>query len=579
MQGSNSPRMPSPARIPSEGIKRKIVVLVFFTAVVTALIMSGISSYSTYSSLRQRVDETHSLALTWSREWVRGRLDRARAELEEMALREALLVRTGLATRADPVLSELLDQMLSRSKTFSGLVVLDRGGEALGAAGSGPVLEGLLRTLERKNALDAELVEVMRTAQLRKELGGVEAPSLRVADPGGTPPLPLASVPIHDRQGLLVGSIHGLIRRRELASRLRADPLGASGNILLASSDGRIVAAGRELEGASRESLAPEVLRKARGSEPHTFWSSDGWTLTSVLPLGAHDWTLVVEQPVREAYGPLLLAGPRLLVAGAVLVVCFTLLASRVASAMVRPLWALFQGIRGAARGDLGVAIPVAEAEGELESVILAFNEMARRLSARRNEIETSHRALQEQHQAFQHQYETLSKLSVTDTLTQLNNRRFFNEQLEREVKRMARNDECLSLLIIDIDDFKKLNDCYGHAAGDEFLRQVARILKETVRTIDLLARYGGEEFVVVAVSTDLEGGVILGEKVRTAIAEASFIVDDTMRPRRATISIGVSQYRGSRTDLFNSADAALYRAKAEGKNCVVPADEPGEQG
>jgi diguanylate cyclase (GGDEF)-like protein len=130
-------------------------------------------------------------------------------------------------------------------------------------------------------------------------------------------------------------------------------------------------------------------------------------------------------------------------------------------------------------------------------------------------------------------------------------------------------------MLVMDIDDFKLLNDRHGHAAGDEFLRQVASILQENVRATDLVARYGGEEFVVVATGTELAGAVVLAEKLRTAVAEASFIVDESKRPRRATVSVGVAEYRGSQTDLFNSADSALYEAKAAGKNCVVASRGP----
>jgi len=93
------------------------------------------------------------------------------------------------------------------------------------------------------------------------------------------------------------------------------------------------------------------------------------------------------------------------------------------------------------------------------------------------------------------------------------------------------------------------------------------------VRETDLLARFGGEEFVVVANATNIPGATVLAEKLRTNVAEASFIVDDSMRPRRATVSIGLAEYKGSRADFFNAADAALYRAKESGKNCVVTAD------
>jgi diguanylate cyclase (GGDEF)-like protein len=130
-------------------------------------------------------------------------------------------------------------------------------------------------------------------------------------------------------------------------------------------------------------------------------------------------------------------------------------------------------------------------------------------------------------------------------------------------------------MLLVDLDDFKQLNDRLGHAAGDELLAGVARALNQSVRATDLLARYGGEEFVVLTPDTDLAGAYLLAEKVRTAIAESSFIVDESLRPMRVTVSIGVAQFSGNRKGFFKAADRALYRAKDHGKNCVVM-DEDG---
>ena len=96
-------------------------------------------------------------------------------------------------------------------------------------------------------------------------------------------------------------------------------------------------------------------------------------------------------------------------------------------------------------------------------------------------------------------------------------------------------------MLLIDIDDFKQLNDRFGHAAGDELLTRIAQILVDCVRDSDLVARYGGEEFVVLALNCDLAGAEPLAEKVRTAIAESSFILDDSLRPLRVTVSVGVA--------------------------------------
>jgi diguanylate cyclase (GGDEF)-like protein len=129
-------------------------------------------------------------------------------------------------------------------------------------------------------------------------------------------------------------------------------------------------------------------------------------------------------------------------------------------------------------------------------------------------------------------------------------------------------------MLLIDIDDFKALNDRRGHAAGDELLNRLARILLDVARETDLVARYGGEEFAVIAPNTDLEGALLIGEKMRMAVAETPFLLDDSLALARVTISVGAARFEGSRKAFFQAADQALYRAKAAGKNCVVLADE-----
>jgi diguanylate cyclase (GGDEF)-like protein len=129
-------------------------------------------------------------------------------------------------------------------------------------------------------------------------------------------------------------------------------------------------------------------------------------------------------------------------------------------------------------------------------------------------------------------------------------------------------------MLLIDLDDFKSLNDRLGHPAGDELLTRIARTMEGVVRSNDLLARYGGEEFVVLASDTELLGAYHLAEKLRMTIAEQSLILGDSMRPTRITVSIGVATFRGNRQRFFSAADQALYRAKASGKNCVMVDDE-----
>ena len=123
-----------------------------------------------------------------------------------------------------------------------------------------------------------------------------------------------------------------------------------------------------------------------------------------------------------------------------------------------------------------------------------------------------------------------------------------------------------LSLMLIDIDDFKQLNDTYGHAAGDQVLARLAGLVGEAIRDSDALARYGGEEFVVLSGGTDLSGAHVLAEKIRLWIEQARFPIDDREWPLSITVSIGVAQYQGCARQLFRAADMALYRAKDQGQ-------------
>jgi diguanylate cyclase (GGDEF)-like protein len=175
---------------------------------------------------------------------------------------------------------------------------------------------------------------------------------------------------------------------------------------------------------------------------------------------------------------------------------------------------------------------------------------------------------------------EVLEQLAITDGLTRIHNHRFFQDQLTREVKRADRTGAPLALLVIDLDDFKRFNDEYGHETGDEVLQRVAEVLVEETRDADLVARYGGEEFVVLASDTDLEGAAALAEKLRLAVHLRPLALSTGGASARVTVSIGVAQYSGDRSRLFRDADRALYEAKAAGKDCVVvaaPGDGPGK--
>jgi diguanylate cyclase (GGDEF)-like protein len=172
--------------------------------------------------------------------------------------------------------------------------------------------------------------------------------------------------------------------------------------------------------------------------------------------------------------------------------------------------------------------------------------------------------------------HETVERQAVTDELTGLFNRRRFQEAMATEVERSKRFGQPVGLVLLDLDDFKAVNDTYGHQQGDLVLREVARVLRETSREIDEPARYGGEELAVVLPGTDLEGAYNLAERVRAGIEQLALPLLDGDGALRVTASFGVATLPGSADDmreLVAAADEALYRAKRAGKNRTVRAE------
>lgn len=168
--------------------------------------------------------------------------------------------------------------------------------------------------------------------------------------------------------------------------------------------------------------------------------------------------------------------------------------------------------------------------------------------------------------------HEELERLSVTDRLTELYNHGYFQQRLEEEVARADRFAHKLSLIMLDIDDFKVFNDTYGHPRGDSVLRAVSHIIRQNLRDMDIAARYGGEEFVVVLPETDTDGAYAVAERIRQGVEEHEFIGGDDIPPVQKTVSIGVATFPIHATTpakLIEAADVAMYAAKGEGKNRV----------
>jgi diguanylate cyclase (GGDEF)-like protein len=198
-------------------------------------------------------------------------------------------------------------------------------------------------------------------------------------------------------------------------------------------------------------------------------------------------------------------------------------------------------------------------------------------LSANNRALQEMNRALEakvtERTRALEEANERLARLAETDGLTGLHNHRSLQEHLQREIERSKRNRLPVSLLMIDVDHFKQYNDRHGHPAGDEVLRQLARLMDAKRRANDLCARYGGEEFVMLLVDTEKHTAATVAERLLQRVAEHDFAHADTQPGGRLAISVGVAAYpvdADNAAALVEAADQALYQAKRLGRRRVA---------
>jgi diguanylate cyclase (GGDEF)-like protein len=236
-----------------------------------------------------------------------------------------------------------------------------------------------------------------------------------------------------------------------------------------------------------------------------------------------------------------------LLLAGAGLVTYVGLL-------MVRPLERLAGVAAKVAAGDLSVEIP-SGGRGEVGTLSQVFKNLVARLREREGQGE-------------------LERLSVTDALTGLYNRRHLMGTLANEVQRSRRLRRTFSVLLADVDHFKQYNDAHGHLGGDAALVKVAEILRKMTRGVDSVARYGGEEFVVMLIEAPIATAAAVAERIRARVAAEEF-GGGTM-----TVSVGAAEYPthgDTPEELIASADAAMYQAKSEGRDRVMVAGRRAE--
>ncbi len=166
--------------------------------------------------------------------------------------------------------------------------------------------------------------------------------------------------------------------------------------------------------------------------------------------------------------------------------------------------------------------------------------------------------------------YQKALKAAHNDALTGLKNRGALDKVLKREVDISIRHNIPLSLIVLDIDYFKSINDQYGHAAGDKVLQNLSRCIENEIRGCDILFRYGGEEFVIVLTNTDLKGAELLSERIRHRVMNEKFLINNKSIPVRVSLGVAEIDNNDDAEELFTKTDTALYEAKRNGRNQTV---------
>lgn len=382
------------------------------------------------------------------------------------------------------------------------------------------------------------------------ERGGVVSPIHRSAFLGRPTLIVLHTV--QGRQDRTIGYLVERANLHELEALLGPTEGDPPYNFWMLDERGRVLLRAGKVPDAPGEQTFPGVLPE-EGKETGVVGSVSlpglGDSIYGIRRLrGPNRGFVATTVSASAAYRPLFEARNRLLnlllpLVGVVLLASFL-----VARSLLKPILRLSDAAKRISAGHLDVSLPVS-GNDEMAELTRAFNEMALRV---------------------RESQQTLESLAITDGLTGLYNRRHFEDAVDKELRRCERDGRSSSLLFLDLDQFKSYNDRWGHSEGDVELKRVATTVRESIRATDVAFRYGGEELAVLLYSCPKERAADVAEKIRNAVRAPSLKGPEG---RTATVSIGVSTFPedgGAVRALVDAADAALYRAKAEGRDRVV---------
>ena len=530
-------------------IRRQVLVLAVAAAVVPALTILVLASRQHHGSPGDRVARELrgvSAEAAWEvGQWLDERLYDLRVAASSYTVSENLTRvqgRAGVAALAR--LRDYLNSVRERSADCEALVLLDARGHVV--AGSGGRMSGVQFSLDKLNGL--------RTGEALVGDAYWDAGIAKAA-------ITLA-VPVRDADGRFLGALTAKINLRavgDVLERLSAGDGGAGGgaatqaqDVYVISDQGRLILQAGQSSAELMRTKLPTASTQAlldKEGVAVTYKRADGHEVVATQRrLPALHWAAVVEMPssaLREVGG----LGGGTVASLVLLLAAVGAVAGLLALLVLRPLRRLTTAAEKVAAGDLSVEVPTGGG-GEVGLLSQVFKNLVTRARERDSQGE-------------------LERLSVTDALTGLYNRRHLMGTLANEVQRSRRLRRTFSVLLADVDHFKQYNDTHGHLAGDAALVKIAEILRKTTRGVDSVARYGGEEFVVMLIEAPIATAMTVAERIRERVTAEQF------EGGSMTLSIGTAEYPShgdTPEELIASADAAMYEAKEGGRNRVVAA-------
>jgi len=365
------------------------------------------------------------------------------------------------------------------------------------------------------------------------------------------------ATPVLSQKQVFLGLLATEANINGLQSLMESIAVSQSTKLSLLNKDGSILGSTTQLHNAATTAFPDTDSLHKLYNNPMLLTTYTRSNATKVIgifaPLPYLSWGILMEKRYELAFAEVLQLKNITLIIIAILLLFIGITAFFLSYSILSPLRQLVKGAMQVAGGDLGVQLAVKNRD-ELGFTITIFNDMVVKLRKNRDQLE---------------------KLAAVDSLTGLSNRKHIMDTLALHIKRYARHKTPFSILMTDLDHFKRVNDTYGHLAGDAVLVRVGKIFNETLRSIDTAGRYGGEEFLIILDSTGKQEAKQTAERIRQAVESSEIITGG--HTIKVTISIGIATSndtinldKNSGQLLIGLADKALYKAKEEGRNRIV---------